>query len=62
MEYTGRNPMEIYEEEVARRPVPAIEKPLGPRGVEAPPEVIIVEDLGGLTNWNDNMRGREWTG
>lgn len=48
-------------EAATARPVPAIEKPLGLREPEAQavPNVLI-DNLGGLTNWNDSMRGREW--
>jgi hypothetical protein len=43
------------------RPIPAIEKPLGLREPEAQvAQVVLIDNLGGLSNWNDDMRGHEW--
>lgn len=50
------------------RPIPAIEKPLGPdreqttETVKAAEPVVLIDNLGGWTDWNAQMRGRERTG
>lgn len=62
--YQGRDPQLVYDEAVAARPVPAIEKPLGPRAIEPTTEpVVLIDNLGGLENWSGEMSGtRPWTG
>lgn len=45
-----------------KRPVPAIEKPLGPRTTEwqAPQQTIVYEASGAFSDWNDVARKHPW--
>lgn len=60
----GLNPNDpntiALKEAAIKRPVPAIEKPLGPRTSEHPmTEDAVYNVRGAFTSWNDDMRGRE---
>lgn len=55
--YEGRDPMEILAECIKNRPIPAIEKPLGRRGVD--PVVVFDEDFSDTSaGRNDAMSKR----